>query len=137
MLKDAIEKIKDEKDLIVFFTDSYDVILYQTASQIVKKFKKFNARVVFGAEYFCAPNERMAEKFPNVEENDKKFLNSGGFIGYVHDIYLILSHIVDDLKMPAADTKNECIYLPDDEKLIGFYDINVQSRGVHCTPVGN
>ena len=89
-----MKKIKDEKDLIVMFTDSYDVHVFETASQIVKKFKKMNARVLFGAEYFCSPDKRKADKFPVVTNGEKRFLNSGGYIGYVGDIYSILSFII-------------------------------------------
>lgn len=112
-MRDELKKIKDEKDLIVMFTDSYDVHVFETASQIVKKFKKMNARVLFGAEYFCSPDKKKAEKFPVVKTGEKRFLNSGGYIGYVGDIYSILSFIINDLKIEVPDQK-KCVYLPDD-----------------------
>ena len=121
-MRDELAKWKDEKNLIVMFTDSYDVHLFEGASKIVKKFRKFNAKVVFGAEYFCSPDKRKADSFPKVKDDEKRFLNSGGYIGYVGDIYSILSYIINDLKIEMPDQK-KCVYLPDDavEKIGLFF----------------
>ena len=92
------------------FTDSYDLHLFQSASQIVTKFKKFNAKVVFGAEYFCSPDNRKAEKFPNVNVDEKRFLNSGGYIGYVSEVYSILNYIINVLKMEKP-SQEKCVFV--------------------------
>ena len=122
-MRDELAKFKNEKDLVVMFTDSYDVHLFQTASQIVKKFKSMNTKVLFGAEYFCSPDKKKAEKFPSVRNEEKRFLNSGGYIGYVGDVYSVLSYLIDDLKIELPDHK-KCVYLPDDAvEKIGLYFI--------------
>ena len=41
------------------FTDAYDVIIHQKPATIIRRFKKFNANVVFGAEHFCNPDKKV------------------------------------------------------------------------------
>jgi hypothetical protein len=38
---------------------SYDAFLVQKPEEILEKFKKFDSRVVFGAEAFCWPDEKL------------------------------------------------------------------------------
>ncbi len=90
LLKKDMEEYKDRDDLIVMFTDSYDVVLLEEPEVILDKFSKFEARVVFGAEGFCWPDANLEQDYPPVEFG-KRFLNSGGFIGYAKDIYAIVT----------------------------------------------
>lgn len=73
------------------FFVSYDVIVNNDAEKILEKFKEFNSRIVFGAESFCWPDPSLADSYPVVPENEKRFLNSGGFIGYAGDLYEIIT----------------------------------------------
>ena len=124
MLRDCLEKWKNEENLIVMFTDAYDVIIYENLKQIVKKFKKFDARVVFGAEYFCNPDSKKAELFPVVRENEKRFLNSGCYIGYVGDVYAIISYIINQFETGSQDDNGKCYYSTDtNKKVIGLYRV--------------
>ena len=91
LLKTELEEYKDREDLILMFTDSYDVILLGDQDQIIEAFKSFNAKVVFGAEGFCWPDTSLENSYPAVESG-KRFLNSGGFIGYAKDIYAIINY---------------------------------------------
>ncbi|XP_016839853.1 procollagen-lysine,2-oxoglutarate 5-dioxygenase isoform X1 [Nasonia vitripennis] len=98
LLKEAIEEIKDDPDQIVLFTDSYDVIFLSSLEKISRKFKEWDdARVIFSAEEYCWPLKSLASEYPQVKRG-KRFLNSGGFIGYAPDIYAILTsaEIKDD-----------------------------------------
>ncbi|RXM92721.1 Procollagen-lysine,2-oxoglutarate 5-dioxygenase 3 [Acipenser ruthenus] len=52
---------------------------------IRKALCRFNHRVVFSAEGFCWPDQKLASKYPPVY-NGKRYLNSGGFIGYATDL---------------------------------------------------
>jgi len=56
---------------------SYDVLLLGTGEQILKQFKMSNAKILFGAESFCWPDETLANDYPEVIRG-KRFLNSGG-----------------------------------------------------------
>lgn len=92
LLKEGLKEFQYREDLIIMFTDSYDVVLTGGASDILEKFHKLNARVVFSAEGFCWPDKNLAEKYPEVKVHEKRYLCSGGFIGYAKDIYEIVSH---------------------------------------------
>ncbi|KAK6177441.1 hypothetical protein SNE40_015540 [Patella caerulea] len=92
ILRDGLEEFKDLDDLIVMFVDSYDLVFSGDKSEILEKFAKFDAHVVFSAEGSCWPDESLREKYPPVKATEKRFLNSGGFIGYAKDIYEIVSY---------------------------------------------
>ncbi|XP_067325877.1 multifunctional procollagen lysine hydroxylase and glycosyltransferase LH3 [Anolis sagrei] len=88
-LKAEMKKYASEEDLIVMFVDSYDVILAGSPIELLWKFKHFKSKVVFSAESFCWPEWSLAEKYPPVAVG-KRFLNSGGFIGYASTINRIV-----------------------------------------------
>ena len=92
LLKKEMENYKEKEDLIIMFTDSYDVLLLGNQENILSTFHKFDANVVFGAENFCWPDKSLKDKYPEVLEEEKRYLNSGGFIGYAKDIYQILNY---------------------------------------------
>ena len=97
MLKEDLEQYKDREDLIIMFTDSYDVVFLAEPETILTEFYNMNANVVFGAENFCWPDKGLKDKYPEVLEGEKRYLNSGGFIGYAKDIYQIINYEdVDD-----------------------------------------
>ncbi|CAI9614095.1 unnamed protein product [Staurois parvus] len=90
LLKEALENLSDQKDLIVLFTDSYDVIFSGGPEEIIlSKFQQSKHKVVFAAEALVWPDKRLADKYP-VVRSGKRFLNSGGFIGYVQSIQQIV-----------------------------------------------
>lgn len=59
-------------------------------SAIVERFLGTDARVLFSAEAYCWPDSSLATQYPAVSRG-KRYLNSGGFIGYASDIYEILN----------------------------------------------
>ncbi|KAI5096160.1 procollagen-lysine,2-oxoglutarate 5-dioxygenase 3 precursor, partial [Silurus meridionalis] len=89
-LKKEMQKYKDKQDMVILFVDSYDVILASGPSELLMKFSRINHRVVFSAEGFCWPDQRLAPKYPEVHSG-KRYLNSGGFIGYAPEIYAIVN----------------------------------------------
>ncbi|XP_066527094.1 multifunctional procollagen lysine hydroxylase and glycosyltransferase LH3 [Hoplias malabaricus] len=88
-LKKEMEKHKDKENTVILFVDSYDVIFAGGPEEVLRKFSRFKHRVVFSAEGFCWPNQKLAPKYPAVHSG-KRYLNSGGFIGYAPDIYEIV-----------------------------------------------
>lgn len=56
---------------------SYDVILASGPEELLYKFSRLGHRVVFSAEGFCWPDQRLASKYPEVHSG-KRYLNSGG-----------------------------------------------------------
>ncbi|PNF43292.1 Procollagen-lysine,2-oxoglutarate 5-dioxygenase 3 [Cryptotermes secundus] len=90
LLKKELLEHKDDPDKVILFTDSYDVILLSGPDKIVQQFERFDARVVFSAEGFCWPDEGLASKYPAVQRG-KRYLNSGGFIGYAPELYNVVT----------------------------------------------
>uniref|UniRef100_A0A673N6V5 procollagen-lysine 5-dioxygenase n=1 Tax=Sinocyclocheilus rhinocerous TaxID=307959 RepID=A0A673N6V5_9TELE len=90
LLKEAMESLADQEDLVVLFVDSYDLIFAGGPEEIFRKFQKANHKLVFAAEGIIWPDSRLAEKYPSVR-NGKRFLNSGGFIGYARYIQKIVN----------------------------------------------
>ena len=91
LFKDALKRFKDDDNMIVLFTDSYDVIITAGAEDIVTSFESFKADVVFSAEPFCWPDSSLSSLYPKPEAGGKRFLNSGGFIGRAPVIYQMVS----------------------------------------------
>lgn len=48
---------------------------------IIHKFKKFDARILFGAEKLLWPDETVEHLYPEVAKHLAKYLNSGLFMG--------------------------------------------------------
>lgn len=88
-LKKEMQKHKDDQKKVVLFVDSYDVILASGPEELLRKFSRFNHRVIFSAEGFCWPDQRLASKYPAVHTG-KRYLNSGGFIGYAPEVSAIV-----------------------------------------------
>uniref|UniRef100_A0A1L8E427 procollagen-lysine 5-dioxygenase n=1 Tax=Nyssomyia neivai TaxID=330878 RepID=A0A1L8E427_9DIPT len=95
LLRKAMEPYKKDKDKIVIFTDSYDVIFTAPLGVILSKFRKMDARIVFGAEHSIWPDASLREVYPKVSHG-ARFLNSGVFIGYAKDIFEMLSASIED-----------------------------------------
>ncbi|XP_072607279.1 procollagen-lysine,2-oxoglutarate 5-dioxygenase 1 isoform X1 [Vulpes vulpes] len=81
LLKKALEKHADKEDLVILFTDSYDVVFASGPRELLKKFRQARGQVVFSAEELIYPDRRLEAKYPAVSDG-KRFLGSGGFIGY-------------------------------------------------------
>lgn len=96
ILKRELEKHKDNSNLILLFSDSYDAIVTRGPERLLESFKSLNARIVFGSEKYCWPDKTLEDQYPQVNDQESRFLNSGGIIGYAVDFYLLLNE--QDLK---------------------------------------
>uniref|UniRef100_K7GBB8 Procollagen-lysine,2-oxoglutarate 5-dioxygenase 3 n=1 Tax=Pelodiscus sinensis TaxID=13735 RepID=K7GBB8_PELSI len=88
-LKEEMAKHTEQEDLVVMFVDSYDVLLASGPVELLRKFMAFDSQVVFSAEAFCWPEWGLAERYPPVSAG-KRFLNSGGFIGFAPAIHRVV-----------------------------------------------
>lgn len=77
------------------FTSNIDVI--------VRKFKKFRARILFGAEKFVWPDDTLEHLYPTVAKHLAKYLNSGLFMGYASDLYELI-------KTPVKNRDDDQLY---------------------------
>ncbi|XP_078281836.1 procollagen-lysine,2-oxoglutarate 5-dioxygenase 1 [Rhinoraja longicauda] len=89
ILKEAMKPYASAKDLVILFVDSYDVIFASGPEELLKKFQQTKHSVVFAAEVFIWPNRHLEVKYPHVRDG-KRFLNSGGFIGFAPNLYELL-----------------------------------------------
>lgn len=90
--------------LLLFTANSYDVIFLAPWETIVEKFKESKAKVLFAAENFCWPDDELKTKYPPVEGDYQKYLNSGLFIGYAANLYNILD------SQPVKDTEDDQLF---------------------------
>ena len=67
-------------DEIIMFVDGYDTMFLASESEIIDKYLRFNAPIVFSAEINCWPYQELSFLYPKTNTYFK-FLNSGGFIG--------------------------------------------------------
>lgn len=63
LLREELEKHKDEKERIIMFTDAYDVVFNGDKEQILARFRESGARVLFSAEGFCWPDSSLASQY--------------------------------------------------------------------------
>ncbi|NP_001088279.1 procollagen-lysine, 2-oxoglutarate 5-dioxygenase 1 L homeolog precursor [Xenopus laevis] len=90
LMKLALEPYADKEDLIILFTESYDVIFAAGPGELLKKFRQAKSKVVFSAESVAYPDRHLESKYPVVPEG-KRFLGSGGFIGYAAYLYKMVA----------------------------------------------
>ncbi|XP_044207158.1 procollagen-lysine,2-oxoglutarate 5-dioxygenase 1 isoform X2 [Thunnus albacares] len=84
LLKEALEKMEDENKIILFI-DSFDMVFASGPKELLKKFQQARHKVVFSSESLIWPDRHLEDKHPHVREGNR-FLGSGGFIGYLHNI---------------------------------------------------
>ncbi|XP_038604650.1 procollagen-lysine,2-oxoglutarate 5-dioxygenase 2 isoform X2 [Tachyglossus aculeatus] len=89
LLKEAMRDYADQEDLIVMFTECFDVIFAGGPEELLRKFQKINHKVVFAADGLLWPDKRLADRYPIVHIG-KRFLNSGGLIGYAPSVNQIV-----------------------------------------------
>jgi len=93
LLCDTIKDMKNDR--IILVSDSYDVIMSANSEEILRKYKRFDSPLVFAAESACWPDKNKEKLFMKVANRKNIYLNSGGFIGTVEAIKLILSRVED------------------------------------------
>ena len=75
----------------ILFTDSFDSYIFCHPSEIIRKFKSFNHRMVVSAEVNLWPNPDFADQMPpSSKSGHYKYPNSGGYmaeIGYLIELF--------------------------------------------------
>ncbi|XP_048853739.1 multifunctional procollagen lysine hydroxylase and glycosyltransferase LH3-like [Brienomyrus brachyistius] len=88
-LKKELQKYKEHPELVILFVDSYDVIFASGPRELLWRFSRMRHRVVFSADAFCWPDQKLVTQYPPVKTG-LRFLNSGGFIGHVQELIAIV-----------------------------------------------
>uniref|UniRef100_A0A8C6T1Y6 Procollagen-lysine, 2-oxoglutarate 5-dioxygenase 3 n=1 Tax=Neogobius melanostomus TaxID=47308 RepID=A0A8C6T1Y6_9GOBI len=73
-LKKELLRHKDDQNKVVLFVDS-----------CCTSFHRVGHKVLFSAEGFCWPDQKLASKYPTVHSG-KRYLNSGGFMGFAPEM---------------------------------------------------
>ncbi|XP_053198466.1 procollagen-lysine,2-oxoglutarate 5-dioxygenase 2 isoform X2 [Scomber japonicus] len=132
LLKEAMEGLADQEDLVVLSVDSYDLIFAGGPEEILRKFQQAHHKVLFAAEGLIWPDKRLADKYPSVRSG-KRYLNSGGIIGYAPYINKIVTqwnlHDNDDdqlfyTKVYLDPLKRESLNMTLDHKCQIFQNLN-------------
>ncbi|TNN20311.1 Procollagen-lysine, 2-oxoglutarate 5-dioxygenase 3 [Schistosoma japonicum] len=122
ILKDELAKSTYRPDQLVLFVDSYDVVFMQNVANLLKEYERFESKVIFSAEEFCWPQPSLKSLYPEVKPGEKRYLNSGGFIGPVANLIKIVNHT------PINDDDDDQLYYTNiflDSKLRTLYDIEL------------
>uniref|UniRef100_A0A8C4EKI6 procollagen-lysine 5-dioxygenase n=1 Tax=Dicentrarchus labrax TaxID=13489 RepID=A0A8C4EKI6_DICLA len=132
LLKEAMEALADQEDLVVLSVDSYDLIFAGGPEEILRKFQQANHKVLFAAEGLIWPDKRLADKYPSIRSG-KRYLNSGGIIGYAPYINRVVSqwnlHDNDDdqlfyTKIYLDPLRRETLNMTLDHKCQIFQNLN-------------
>ncbi|KAI3376196.1 hypothetical protein L3Q82_016396, partial [Scortum barcoo] len=142
-LKKELLKLSDNKDMVVMFvpTGSYDVIFASGPEELLAKFSRLGHRVVFSAEGFCWPDQRLASKYPQVHAG-KRYLNSGGFIGFASDLSVIVQQFYTKIYLETKfnmtlDHRSRIFQNLNgavDEVVLKFERAKVRARNVSLAP---
>ena len=114
LLNEYLDNMNLSEDTIIIFTDSFDVIFNDNGKNIIEKYKKIvksyvdtnnsiknidldiKNKIIFSTEISCWPDTSLKDVYQKVETK-YKYLNSGGFIGYVGDIKRLVNTYIDEL----------------------------------------
>lgn len=67
------------------------MIINGNSNKILSRFKQFDAKVLFSAESNCWPDISLQPLYPMPDNGGERYLNSGGFIGHVSQIFDLLN----------------------------------------------
>jgi hypothetical protein len=95
IMKALIESGQIGLDQVVLFTDAYDTLIIEHATNVLHKFVSSDADLLFSAEKNLYPWQGRDEVKAFFERFDSKwrFLNSGGYIGYGWAIRDMVDHV--------------------------------------------
>ncbi|ESO01389.1 hypothetical protein HELRODRAFT_81988, partial [Helobdella robusta] len=124
LYKNVLERHKYSGNLVVLFVKNSDTVITQSSDKLLEQFVKMKADVVFSSDKSCLPSSDLAEYYPTVKVNEKRYLSSASFIGYASSLYSMMSSLVYNAKGVDDQTYFTNVFLNDREK----YNIVLDSR---------
>ena len=98
-----MKEYSDRSDLLLIFTDAYDVIVTGSQSELISRFDEIaekeerygnlagsSLRVLISAEDLIWPDRSLEPQYPMTPY--KRFLCSGGIIAYADTFYQLLNY---------------------------------------------
>jgi len=116
-----LENVDDNK--IVMSLDAYDVIIFNNAENIKKKFEEFNKPLVFSAEKYCWPDGNIWGKYQN-QSNIFKYVNAGSYMGYAWRIKEMLNEFRETNYNCLTYDTNKYHEKVDDQRCLTRYYLN-------------
>ena len=116
-----LENVDDNK--IVMSLDAYDVIIFDNAENIKKKFKEFDKPLVFSAEKVCSPDRNISDKYPN-QDDIFKYVNAGTYMGYAWRIKEMLNEFKKTNYNCLTYDTNKYHEKVDDQRCLTRYYLN-------------
>jgi hypothetical protein len=120
-IEKLLEYVKNNiKTEFMLFLDATDTNFLKDPSNLEKDFKAFNCSILFCAEKGLWPPTEYNHLYSNKRTiSDKKYLNSGAYIGYTEKIIEYLQIIIDDNRGHKDDQAKWAIqYLHKDDIVI-------------------
>ncbi|XP_069940624.1 procollagen-lysine,2-oxoglutarate 5-dioxygenase 1-like isoform X2 [Cherax quadricarinatus] len=103
LLKKEFKALSQDKEKIVLFTESGDVVFSAPPVRVIEEFESSAADILVSADGFCWPDQTLESSFPRVERG-KRFLNSGGFVGRAGTIHRMLSEAPEETSLQLLIT---------------------------------
>ena len=103
MLQKALKPHENDENTVLLFTDAYDVIFQDGSDKILTAFLESKARILFSAEDLLWPDLSLESEYPEVE--GKRFLCSGGIIGYAKEFTKLIN-----LRADVKDDEDDQLY---------------------------
>ncbi len=141
-IKEYINKLKEDE--IVMFVDAYDVLIVADKEVILQKFLSMQSPLIMSTEKNCHPRH-LIHQYPH-SPTPFKYINAGGFIGYVHNLKTLLKAlspinlmIGDQGQIAAYFLKNQSAFTLDYHCnlflslfCVNKAEVEIDSHKVHC-----
>ncbi len=132
-LKLLYEFLSEKKtDQLLLIVDAFDVILFDTAETITKKFKVFNTDILFSTESnYMFKNQKLWLKYFRTYPKQPtiyNFLNSGSYIGSSQNIQNMLEIIQSDYGVSLLSSEELDLVRSDQYLLHRFYVDNFYKK---------
>lgn len=96
-----------DKEEVVMFSDAYDTLVLNDFQYALKFYEESKASILFSAEINCWPEKSFSPIYEIITPKEKvMFLNSGGFIGKVHNILKILKNNINSFSSILESSYN-------------------------------
>jgi len=122
LLKSYLDSGDVGLDQVVLFTDAYDVLVVEDSGQILEKFWRSGADIVFSGESNFYPAEGRENIRAEFDKLDSKwrYINSGTYIGYVWALKRLVDYCVERIGAGDYDRTKA----PNDQPIVQEFFLN-------------
>ena len=96
LMKKFLSNFDDNDDRLIVFSDCYDAVINNNPQNIYNKFvDNFACDILFSAEPMLWPDKSLENLF-NIVDTPYRYLNSGGFIGSIKNLKVLINDHIND-----------------------------------------